>query len=326
MIQTHNLTKTFDKFTAVEKLDLSVQSGEIFAFLGPNGAGKTTTMRMLACLIAPTTGEATVAGYRVGQDDDQIRAHIGILTEAPGLYEKLNAVQNLDFFARLYGLDAGARAKQITRYLDILGLGDRRTEPVGNFSKGMKQKLSIARALLHEPQVVFFDEPTSALDPESAKVVRDFIAELKSEGRTIFLCTHNLDEADRLADRVGVFKKHLIQVDTPENLRRNLYGQRVLFRVRGITEPQTNALGALPFAHDIQRHDTTFSIALDDPEGMTPAVVKTLVDAGAEVVEVRRERASLEEVYLDLVGREEKAENHESEVLVSTTARTSARK
>lgn len=314
MIETHQLTKTFDKFTAVENLDLSVQAGEIFAFLGPNGAGKTTTMRMLACLIAPTTGEATVAGYRVGKDDDQIRAHIGILTEAPGLYEKLNAVQNLDFFARLYGLDAGARAKQITRYLDILGLGDRRTEPVGNFSKGMKQKLSIARALLHEPQVVFFDEPTSALDPESAKVVRDFIAELKSEGRTIFLCTHNLDEADRLADRVGMFKKHLIQVDTPENLRRQLYGQRVLFRVRSIASPLTNALGALAFAHDIQRHDTTFSIALDDPEAMTPAVVKTLVDAGAEIIEVRRERASLEEVYLDLVGREEKTENHESSV------------
>ena len=198
-------------------------------------------MRMLACLIAPTSGEATVAGLKVGSDDDEIRARIGILTETPGLYEKLNAVQNLDFFARLYGMDAATREKQITRYLDILGLGDRRSEPVGNFSKGMKQKLSIARAVLHEPDVVFFDEPTSALDPESAKVVRDFIAELKSEGRTIFLCTHNLDEADRLADRVGVFKRRLIQVDTPENLRRTLYGQRVLFRLREVTDAQVRA-------------------------------------------------------------------------------------
>lgn len=313
MIQTHHLTKTFDKFTAVENLDLSVQAGEIFAFLGPNGAGKTTTMRMLACLIAPTTGEATVAGYRVGQQDDQIRAHIGILTEAPGLYEKLNAEQNLDFFARLYGLDAAARAKQISRYLDMLGLGERRTEPVGNFSKGMKQKLAIARALLHEPQVVFFDEPTSALDPESAKVVRDFIAELKSEGRTIFLCTHNLDEADRLADRVGVFKQHLIQVDTPENLRRKLYGQRVLFRVREIGAAQMNGLRMLPFAQNVQQHDNTFSIALDDPDNMTPLVVKALVDAGAAIVEVRPERASLEEVYLDLVGSEANAETGNSD-------------
>ncbi|MCC7162678.1 MAG: ABC transporter ATP-binding protein [Anaerolineae bacterium] len=304
MIETHHLSKTFDKFTAVEDLDLAVQSGEIFAFLGPNGAGKTTTMRMLACLIGPTTGEATVAGFRVGRDDDEIRARIGILTETPGLYEKLNAVQNLDFFGRLHGLDATTRNRQITRYLDILGLGDRRKEPVGNFSKGMKQKLSIARAVLHEPQVVFFDEPTSALDPESAKVVRDFIAELKSEGRTIFLCTHNLDEADRLADRVGVFKRRLIQVDTPENLRRTLYGQRVLFRARELTDAQIGALQALPFAHDVTRNGNSISIALDDPEGMTPQVVNALVAAGAAILEVRQERASLEAVYLDLVGKE----------------------
>lgn len=302
MIETNNLTKTFNKFVAVENLTLSVQAGEIFAFLGPNGAGKTTTMRMLACLIGPTNGEATVAGYRVGRDDDAIRAHIGILTEAPGLYEKLNAMQNLDFFARLYGLDAATREKQLRRYLEILGLWERRSEPVGGFSKGMKQKLSIARALLHEPQVVFLDEPTSALDPEAAKVVRDFIAELKSEGRTIFLCTHNLDEADRLADRVGVFKTHLIQVDTPENLRRKLYGQRVLVRVREWNDAYLDALRALAFARDIQHHDSALSIALTDPENMTPLVVTTLVQAGAAILQVQEERASLENVYLDLIG------------------------
>ncbi len=309
MIETHHLYKTFDKFNAVENLNLAVNAGEIFAFLGPNGAGKTTTMRMLACLIAPTSGEATVAGLRVGRDDEQIRARIGILTEAPGLYEKLNAVQNLDFYARLYGLDVNTRAKQIDRYLNILGLGERRAEPVGNFSKGMKQKLSIARALLHEPQVVFFDEPTSALDPESAKVVRDFIAELKSEGRTIFLCTHNLDEADRLADRVGVFKKRLIQVDTPENLRRQLYGERVLFRLREISDAHENALRALPFARDIQKHDSSFSIALQDTANMTPQVINALVYAGAAIQEVREERASLEEVYLDLIGQDGQADS-----------------
>jgi ABC-2 type transport system ATP-binding protein len=304
MIETQNLTKTFDKFTAVENLSLDVQSGEIFAFLGPNGAGKTTTMRMLACLVAPTSGSATVAGLRVGHDDDAIRARIGILTEVPGLYEKLNAVQNLDFFARLYGLDSTTREKQIKRYLEILGLWERRAEAVGGFSKGMKQKLSIARALLHEPQVVFLDEPTSALDPESAKVVRDFIAALKSEGRTIFLCTHNLDEADRLADHIGVMKKRLIQVDTPENLRRKLYGQRVLFRVRELTDAQWDAMCQLNFVRDVLRNGTTVSIALADPSNMTPLVVNALVAAGAAVQEVREERASLEEVYLDLVGTE----------------------
>ena len=307
MIETQNLTKTFDKFTAVERLSLNVQAGEIFAFLGPNGAGKTTTMRMLACLVAPTSGEATVAGLRVGQDDDAIRGRIGILTEAPGLYEKLNAVQNLDFFARLYGLDAARREKQIRRYLEILGLWERRAEPVGGFSKGMKQKLSIARALLHEPQVVFLDEPTSALDPESAKVVRDFIAALKGEGRTIFLCTHNLDEADRLADHIGVMKTRLIQVDTPENLRRRLYGQRVLFRVREMTDALMDALSALDFVRDVQRNGTTFSVALDDPPNMTPLVVNALVAAGGALLQVQQERATLEEVYLDLMNQDDTA-------------------
>ncbi|OQY91552.1 MAG: multidrug ABC transporter ATP-binding protein [Chloroflexi bacterium UTCFX4] len=307
MIETQNLTKTFNQFTAVKNLNLSVARGEIFAFLGPNGAGKTTTMRMLACLVAPTSGSATIAGHRVGHDDDVIRGVIGILTEAPGLYEKLNAEQNLDFFARLYGLDAATRAKQIKRYLEILGLWERRAEPVGGFSKGMKQKLALARALLHEPQVVFLDEPTSALDPESAKVARDFIAELKSEGRTIFLCTHNLDEADRLADHVGVFKQHLIQVDTPENLRRKLYGQRVLFRVREFSDAQMDALAALAFARDIQRNGSAFSIALAAPDEMIPRVVNALVNAGAALLEVREERASLEEVYLDLVGKDGKS-------------------
>jgi ABC-2 type transport system ATP-binding protein len=308
MIQTHNLSKTFDSkrsgITAVQNLTLTVQPGEIFAFLGPNGAGKTTTMRMLACLIAPTSGEATVASYRVGKQDDEIRARIGILTEAPGLYEKLSALQNLDFFARLYGLDAGAREKQIKRYLEILGLWERREEPVGAFSKGMKQKLSIARALLHEPQVVFLDEPTSAIDPEAAKVVRDFIAELKSEGRTIFLCTHNLDEADRLADHIGVMKTRLIQIDTPANLRRKLYGQRVLFRLREIADAHVNALSTLPFAREIHRSDSTLSIALADPPNMTPLVVNALVGAGAAIQEVREERATLEEVYLELIGKQ----------------------
>jgi ABC-2 type transport system ATP-binding protein len=310
MIETHNLSKTFDKFQAVENLTLAVENGEIFAFLGPNGAGKTTTIRMLACLVAPTSGEAIVAGYRVGHDDEQIRSRIGILTEAPGLYEKLSALQNLDFFARLYGLDGATRDERIKRYLEILGLWERRTAPVGEFSKGMKQKLAIARALLHEPQVVFLDEPTSALDPESAKVVRDFIAELKSEGRTIFLCTHNLDEADRLADHIGVIKKRLIQVDTPENLRRKLYGQRITVRLREISEGHLQALRTLAFITDVQRDRTTLSIALRDPANLTPLVVKALVDAGAAIQEVREERASLEEVYLDLIATSDRAEVH----------------
>ena len=302
MIETNGLTKHFNGNHAVEDLDLQVKQGEIFAFLGPNGAGKTTTVRMLACLVAPTRGEARVAGYAVGRESDAIRARIGILTESPGLYEKLSTRQNLDFFARLYGLSNSARDDAVKKHLEMLGLWERRDEAVGNFSKGMKQKLAIARAMLHDPQVVFLDEPTSALDPEAAKVVRDFIAELKSEGHTIFLCTHNLDEADRLADRIGVMKQRLIQVDTPENLRRKLYGRRVVVRMRAVNDAHIAALKPLAFVKNVEREGNRLSLAMDDPDAMTPAVVRALVQAGGEIQSVGEEKHSLEEVYLNLVG------------------------
>jgi len=278
-----------------------VKRGEIFAFLGPNGAGKTTTVRMLACLIAPTEGTALLDGSLVGRDNEAIRAKIGILTESPGLYEKLSPRQNLEYFGRLYGMSNADRAEAVRRYLEMLGLWSRRDEPVAGFSKGMKQKLAIARALLHDPRVVFLDEPTSSLDPESAKVVRDFVAELKSEGHTIFLCTHNLDEADRLADRIGVMKKRLLQVDTPGNLRRSLYGRHVVVRMRLVTDPQEAAVRALSFVKTVGREDDRLILGLDDPDAMTPAVVTALVGAGAEIQSVAEERHSLEEVYLSLV-------------------------
>jgi ABC-2 type transport system ATP-binding protein len=305
MIETQHLSKNFDGTVAVDDLNLTVKQGEIFAFLGPNGAGKTTTVRMLACLIEPTRGEATVAGYPLGRANDEIRARIGILTESPGLYEKLSAVQNLNFFAQLYGLDTPERDKQVKRYLEMLGLWQRRGEAVAGFSKGMKQKLAIARALLHEPQVVFLDEPTSALDPEAAKVVRDFVAELRGEGRTIFLCTHNLDEADRLSDRIGVMKQRLIQVDTPANLRRSLYGRRIVIRMRELNDMHVAVVQQLPLVKDVRRDalQNRLSLALDDPDAMTPLVIKKLVEAGAAIQEVKEEQHSLEEVYLNLVGK-----------------------
>jgi ABC-2 type transport system ATP-binding protein len=301
MIETHELVKHFGSATAVDRLNLLVPRGEIFAFLGPNGAGKTTTVRMLACLIAPTSGQATVAGHDVAREQDLIRSRIGILTESPGLYEKLSAAQNLTFFARLYGLPTATQDKQVKRYLELLGLWERRDEPVGGFSKGMKQKLAIARALLHEPEVVFLDEPTSALDPEAAKVVRDFIAELKGEGRTIFLCTHNLDEAERLADRVGVMKQRLIEVGTADSLRRSLYGRRVGLRLRTIEPAYTDALKALPFVKAVQSSDGRLLVSLDDPDRATPQIVRALVAAGADILAVSEEKHSLEEVYLNLV-------------------------
>jgi ABC-2 type transport system ATP-binding protein len=230
MIITKNLTKQFDQTLAVDGLTISAKRGEVFGFLGPNGAGKTTTIRMLAALIAPTKGEARVAGYQIGEQDSEIRQNVGILTESPGLYDRLSAERNLAFFAHLYRVEnVGA---QVERYLRLLGLWDRRQEPAGTLSKGMRHKLAIARAMLHEPQVLFLDEPTSGLDPQAARLVREFIASLKHKGRTIFICTHNLDEADRLCDRVAVLNTQLIAVDTPAALRRRLFGRSVVFHLR----------------------------------------------------------------------------------------------
>lgn len=302
MIETRELTKNFDDTVAVENLNLEVKEGEIFALLGPNGAGKTTTVRMLACLIAPTRGRATVAGCVIGKENQEIRAQVGILTESPGLYQKLSARQNLDYFGRLYGLHRLERDRAVKRYLEMLGLWERRDEAVGGFSKGMKQKLAIARALLHEPRLVFLDEPTSGLDPEAAKIVRDFVAELKSEGRTIFLCTHNLDEADRLADRIGVMKQRLIQVDTPLNLKRRLYGRRVIIRLRAVRDQDLAVARAMPIVKQVQQDGNRLIFGIEDPDIMTPIVVRELVEGGAEIQSVTEERHSLEEVYLNLVG------------------------
>ena len=208
MIILQDLTKAFSKVLAVDRLSLSIHHGEIFGLLGPNGAGKTTTIRMLSALISPTDGTAWVAGAQIGKQDQEIRRNVGILTESPGLYDQLSAERNLSFYATMYEVDD--IEGQIERYLTMLGLWERRHEPVGTFSKGMRQKLAIARALLHEPKVLFLDEPTSGLDPEAARLVREFIANLKEEGRTIVMCTHNLDEADRLCDRIAVFRSLLV--------------------------------------------------------------------------------------------------------------------
>lgn len=299
MIRTEGLTRRFNGTLAVDGLTLQVRQGEVFGFLGPNGAGKTTTVRMLTSLIAATAGTAWVNGHQIGVEDGAVRASAGILTETPGLYPRLDAEQNLCLFAKLYGVDDVHG--QVKKYLTMLGLWERRHEPVGGFSKGMRQKLAIARALLHEPPVLFLDEPTSALDPEAARVVRDFIEELSGQGRTIFVCTHNLDEADRLCDRIGVIKQQLIRVDTPEALRRGLYGRSVLVRLQEVTPPLIAAVEALPFVKSVSRADDRLRVALDDPEAQNPAVVRALVEAGGAVQFVEEEEHSLEQVYFDLM-------------------------
>jgi ABC-2 type transport system ATP-binding protein len=309
MVRTEALTKQFPGgkgslgVTAVEGLSLEVREGEVFGFLGPNGAGKTTTVRMLTALIAPTAGRAWVNGHEVGPENMAVRRSVGLLTETPGLYERMSAERNLQLYASLYEVENPAA--QVEKYLRLLELWDRRDEPVGGFSKGMKQKLAIARALVHEPRTLFLDEPTSGLDPEAAKIVRDFIVQLKATGRTIFLCTHNLDEADRLCDRVAVFKTHLIQVDTPANLRLALSpaGRTVVFHLVNPAEALAEAARGLPFVHEAQLQDSKLVVTLENPERDNPALVRRLVEVGAEVQFVGELRHSLEEVYLELVHR-----------------------
>jgi ABC-2 type transport system ATP-binding protein len=299
MIHTENLTKRFKETLAVDGLNLDIREGEVFGFLGPNGAGKTTTVRMLTSLIGPTSGAATVAGFPIGQRNTDIRRNVGVLTETPGMYDNLSAEYNLRIFADLY--EVRDAVGQVEKYLKLLGLYERRLDSAGTFSKGMKQKLAIARALLHEPKIVFLDEPTAALDPEAAHLVRDFIAELKKGGRTIFLCTHNLDEADRLCDRIGVFKTRLLVVDTPSNLRASIFGRKVVFHLRAAEEKIAEALRALPFLREARLVDNKLVVTLEDPEAHNPEIVRLLVGMGADIQFVGELRHSLEEVYLQLV-------------------------
>ena len=299
MIHTENLCKNFKEVQAVSNLNLDIHEGEVFGFLGPNGAGKTTTVRMLTCLISPTSGSAKVAGYTLGIEDTNIRKNVGVLTETPGMYDNLSAEYNLIIYANLY--EVSNPAKQVEKYLKMLGLYDRRLDQAGTFSKGMKQKLAIARALLHEPKVIFLDEPTAALDPEAAHLVRDFISEMKGEGRTIFLCTHNLDEADRLCDRIAVFKSRLLVQDTPTNLRASLFGRRVVFHLRVMDEILAQKVKRLRFVREIKIIDNKLLVNIENPETQNPEIIRTLVEAGADVQFVGELRHSLEDVYLQLI-------------------------
>lgn len=317
-ISAQALGRKFADRWAVRDLCLEIETGEVFGLLGPNGAGKTTTMRMLSSLIAPSVGSANVCGYDVVRQPTEVRRSIGIMTESPGLYESLSAQQNLEFYAKLYDIVPHDAQRQIERYLTLLGLWERRRDPTGTFSKGMKQKLSIARALLHEPPILILDEPTSALDPEGAKLVRDFIASLRDDGRTIILCTHNLSEAQALCDRVGIVRGRLLRVGTPRDLQRSLYGRHIEIRIANpepdfggeisSSEGQTMndyaiGIALLPGVGDVVVAGHSLLIAMHDPDMATPAVVRVLVGQGAEIQRVAEVEHTLEMAYLDLVSR-----------------------
>ena len=303
VIVTHNLSRHYGATVAVDEVTIEVRGGEVLGFLGPNGAGKTTVTRMLCGLIAPTAGTAIVLGHDVEAGAEAIRREVGVLTESPGLYRRLSARENLAFYAGLYGIAREDAARRIDHYLRKLDLWEARDRAVATYSKGMAQKVAIARALLHEPRLVFLDEPTAGLDVESARTVRDFILTLKDEQRTVFLCTHHLDEAERVCDRVAVFKRHIIALGDADRLRAQLAGNRVVVR---LADPSDNALrdviAALPFVTEAQlREDGDLVATLQNPENQTPELVRALVEQGGRVQAVRPATASLEEVYLKLV-------------------------
>jgi ABC-2 type transport system ATP-binding protein len=298
-----HLGRRFGDRWAVRDIELTVRRGEVLGLLGPNGAGKTTTVRLLTALIKPSEGTASVDGFDVREQPDDVRPRVGILTETPGLYDKLSATANLDFYGRLYRLDAGVRAERIERYLRLFDLWDRRDDVAGTFSKGMKQKLAITRALLHDPSVVFLDEPTAALDPEAAFIVRESIETLRRAGRTIVLATHNLDEADRLCDRIAFVRGGLLRVDSPAALRGSIGARGLSIRL-GLpaTDDQLGAVRAIDGVTAATSRDGLLRVGAADPESIAPDVVRALVAAGGDIVEVRPERTSLERIYFDVMG------------------------
>ena len=302
LIETQNLTKTFGEVIAVEDLTLHVGEGEVFGFLGPNGAGKTTTIRMLACLISKTSGEARIGEYEVGNDADvqKIRKIIGLMPDNVGLYEDLSAYRNLDFYGRLYECTEAQRTERIEHFLRMLGLWDVRDRAVRTFSKGMKQKLAIVRALIHEPRVLFLDEPTANLDPEFQKTVRDFILELKHEKRTIFLNTHNLDEAQRICDRIGILNTRLVAVGDPEQLTESLEGRKTVVQLAQVNSAITAAVERLGLNY-VVTNGNKLVIDVSDPEKENPAIMEAIVAAGGHIQFITEKHATLEEVYLKLV-------------------------
>ena len=327
MIEIENLSRKFGDVTAVDGLTLSIAEGEVFGLLGPNGAGKTTTIRMLAGLIGKTSGEATVAGCRVGDPATarKLRGLVGLMPEEAGLYPDLSAARTLDFYGRLYQVPAAARAERAERLLTMLGLWDRRDARVRTFSKGMKQRLTIARALIHDPAVLFLDEPTANLDPEGAKTVRDFLLQLKREQRTILLNTHQLAEAERICDRVGIMHTRLIAVGPPDGLRGTVSGgtgsrhattvqlavvsDAIVAAARAAAGPVTTGPVATggPAGPDgnVTVSGNTITIDVDKPERDNPRLVRAIVDAGGEVQFVSGIVPTLEETYLKLLAGEQ---------------------
>lgn len=313
MIYAENLVKKFDEFTAVNCVNLDVPKGKVLVLLGPNGAGKTTTVRMLTSVLVPTSGRALVAGYDVVKEADKVRASVGVLTEHHGLYGRSNADEYLHFFGQLYGLERQCLNERMDRLLTMFGLAEHRKKRLGEYSKGMRQKLALVRAMLHEPPVLLLDEPTSAMDPESAHTVRQAIRQLRSSERTIVLCTHNLLEAELLADHVAIIRRgRIIFSDTPNNLKVELLGP-AQYEAR-FTEGLNGAV--LPEFEGVllmERGDTWARYQVENPMEMNAILLQGFLEQKLKVYSFQEVHRSLEDAYLEAVARVE-SQNEEAHV------------
>jgi ABC-2 type transport system ATP-binding protein len=302
VIDTENLTRRFGALTAVDNLTLHVNEGEVFGFLGPNGAGKTTTIRMLACLISKTSGTARIDEYDIENSLDQpkIRGMIGLVPDNVGLYEELSAYRNLDYYGRYYKVNEPRRRERIEYFLKLLGLWEKRDLAAGTFSKGMKQKLAIARALIHDPRLLFMDEPTANLDPEASKTVRDFILDLKKEKKTIFLNTHNLDEAQRICDRIAILNTKLMALGTPAELERSISGRKTVVQLEAVSQAIVSAAKNVATG-EVETNGNKLIIGVRNPEKENPDIIRAIGAAGGRIQYVTELSSTLEDVYLKLV-------------------------
>jgi ABC-2 type transport system ATP-binding protein len=304
-IQTNQLTRSFGNLKAVNRLTLKVPRGTVFGFLGPNGSGKTTTIRLLLGLLDADAGNAQVLGFNTRTQADEVRVRCGALLEHHGLYERLSAADNLDYYGRIWHMSKADRENRIRELLERLDLYKRRDEPIGRWSRGMKQKLAVARTLMHHPELIFLDEPTAGLDPVASATLREDLASLVAqEGVTIFLTTHNLAEAEKLCTQVGVINHgQLLAVGSPADLRTRTSAPRLYITGQDITSQVVDGLHSNLLVKKLQQRNGELVIDLNDLT-RSHEIVRQLVEVGVKIDEVRKERVDLEDVFLQLVEEE----------------------
>jgi ABC-2 type transport system ATP-binding protein len=312
IIKTENLTKTFDGFTAVDHISFSVKKGEVFGFLGPNGAGKTTTIKMLTTLLYPTEGSADISGFDIVKSRDAVRENIGIVFQEPALDTELSGKENLDFHARVYGLDRETRKKRIGEVLRLVDLQDKKDVLVKHYSGGMKRRLEIARGLMHYPTVLFLDEPTLGLDAQTRRAIWEYIKKMnKDEQTTIFLTTHYMDEADFLCDRIGIIDHgKILVIDSVENLK-NSVGNDVITLTSSDNEKLQKRLTQEPWMKNVKPHDLFLTLGVEKGEEKIPVIFDIARTIEVSISSVNVRKPTLDDVFLYYTGRSIREQNQE---------------